>query len=105
VDFCNLTAHLETKHYFFNETFSKIKPMRYQLTRVLVRVEKPDSQSDYDYDAFTSCSLDSENDKAVKIYCFDRDKLAVVFYDNGDAEIVSTNDFSVFYKSDKEGGK
>jgi hypothetical protein len=80
--------------------------MRYQLTRVLVRAEKPDGQSDYDYDAFTSCSLDSANKKVVKIYYFDRDKLAVVFYDNGDAEIVSTNEFSVFYKSDKaEGGK
>ena len=70
-----------------------------------MRVEKPDSQSDYDYDAFTSCSLDSANEKVVKVYCFDHSKLAVVFYDDGDAEIVNTNDFSVFYKSDKEGGK
>jgi len=78
--------------------------MRYQLTRVLVRVEKSDAQSDYDYDAFMSCSLDSADMKVVKIYCFDRAKLAVVFYDNGDAEVVSTNDFSVFYKSNKAEG-
>jgi len=69
-------------------------------------VDKPDSQSDYDYDAFMSCSLDSADKKVGKIYCFDHDKLAVVFYDDGDAEIVSTNGFSVFYKSDKtEGGE
>jgi hypothetical protein len=78
--------------------------MRYKLTRVLVRVEKPDGQSDYDYDAFMSCSLDSANEKVVKVYCFDHDKKAVVFYDNGDAEIVGTNDFSVFYNK-SEGGK
>ena len=80
--------------------------MKCQLTRVLVRVEKSDGQSDYDYDAFMSCSLDSTEAKVVKIYCFDRDKLAVVFYDNGDAEIVGTKDFSVFfYKSNKAEGE
>jgi len=69
-----------------------------------VRVEKPDGQSDYDYDAFMGCSLDGADMKVVKIYCFDRAKLAVVFYDNGDVEIVGTKDFSVFYKSNKAEG-
>jgi len=69
-----------------------------------VRVEKSDCQSDYDYDAFISCSLDNANEKVVKIYCFDHAKLAVVFYDNSDAEVVSIKDFSVFYKSDKAEG-
>jgi len=68
-----------------------------------VRVSKLDSQSDYD--AFVSCSLDSVNEKVVKIYCFDHAKIAIVFYDDDDAEIVSTNSFSVFYKSDKTEGR
>jgi len=68
-----------------------------------VRVDNPDCQSDYDYDAFVRCSLDSANEKVVKVYCFDLVKISIVFYDSGDAEIVGTNDFSVFYKS--EGGK
>ena len=67
-----------------------------------MRVEKSDGQSDYDYDAFMSCSLDSTEAKVVKIYCFDRDKLAVVFYDNGDAEIVGQKIFQFFTNQTKQ---